>query len=362
MTRMSFFDSKKKTLTERPPPSKASSHHPLQNDNPRGDPDSRHHEYPKKEATTVYTHAPDALREKDDVHTQNFQPTRGPMQEYLRKETQTVPPKRVYIPGYRDQQTSMGFTKETKGLQDQLLAMESVLNTVLKTNEADKREIGRLKEEVQRLESIVTSMVSAEKKAGYKICDLERKVQQRDENIRNLEQKLRISQEQRSQTTKLLDDRTAELKGAQAFLTTADRYSGADIIQMAESLNAEIFQASALMAELLVDAPVVEDSVQHRQNIQRYGKYLEDGRTLMGSWLVDHLATKSMEIRVDPLPLQLAFQALFTWWCVYEVDRFCGGSTGKGLKQIYTRICKSGKSFIRTHPDTGSHRDQRPKP
>ena len=53
------------------------------------------------------------------------------------------------------------------------------------------------------------------------------------------------------------------------FLTTGDRYSGADIIKMSESLDAEIFQASVLMAELLVDTPVVEDSVQ-RQYIQGY--------------------------------------------------------------------------------------------
>jgi hypothetical protein len=131
---------------------------------------------------------------------------------------------------------------------------------------------------------------------------------------------------------------------------------------MAEALNAEIFQASALMAELLVDAPVIEDSEQQRLYIQKCKNYLEHDRKVMGSQLFDHLATKSKEIRVDPLPLQLAFQALLTSWCVYEVGHFCEGPTGKSLKQIYKRIYESGKSFIKRHPDTSSHRDQRPKP
>ena len=363
---VTYFDSTKKALTKRPSSSKAISNN---SDKPRDDPVSRHHESPKKEPTTVYTHAPVALRDKDDVHTQNFQPTREPMQPQVfpRNETQTIPPESIHVPTYRVRQTSMHdlsrvLTREKKGLQDQLLAMQDALNTALDTCEAQQKEAWLLKEEVQRLNSIVISKVSAEKIAEKKIWDLERKVLQRDENIRNLEQKLRISQEQRSQTTKLLDDRSAELKGAQAFLTTADRYSGADIIKMAESLNAEIFQASALMAELLVDAPVVEDSKQQRHCIQGYEEYLEHGRKVMGSRLFDHLAVKFREIRVDPLPLQLAFQALFTSWCVYEVGHFCEGTTGKNLKEIYRRIHGSGKFFIRRHPDTNSHCDQRPKP
>ena len=72
---------------------------------------------------------------------------------------------------------------------------------------------------------------------------------------------------------------------------------------------------------------VVEDFEQLRNFIQRYEKRLEHDRTVIESQLFDHLATKSREIRVDPLPLQLAFQALLTSWCVYVVERdqFCEG-------------------------------------
>jgi hypothetical protein len=356
MTTSSFWGNTKKALKKRPSSSNPLFNYPPQNDGPR---DNSESESSKKKSTTARKHVSVAPREKDDVHTQNFQPNRKPMPESLWKETHTIPPESIREPSYHVQQNSMHersvLIQEKKELEGELLATKETLDTALNTNEACTKEAVRLKGEVRRLESIVIHMTSAEKTAANKICDLEKTVQQRDENIRNLEQKLRISEEQRLQTTKLLEERTAELRGAQPFITTADQHSGAEIIKMAESLNAEIFQASALMAELLVDDPVAENSVIQRRTIKNYEKNLESGRKLIGSRLFDHLVTESREIRVDPLPLQLAFQALLTTWCVYEVDHFCEGPTGESLKEIYRGICESGKSFIRRHPDTSSH-------
>ena len=355
---MTFFENTRKVLTntKHPSSSNPSSNHPPQNDTPRGNSES---ESSKKKPTTAWPRKHASLpREKDDIHTRHFQPNRKPTQESLWKETQTIPPESI-PPSYHIQQNSMHelsvLIQEKKKLEDELLETKDTLDSALNANDAYTKEAMRLKEEVQRLDAIVISMNSAEKIAANKIDDLEKKLLQRDENIRNLEQKLRISEEQRLQTTKLLDERTAELRGAQAFMTTADQHSGAEIIKMAESLNAEIFQASALMAELLVDDPVAEDSVIRRQKVKNYEKDLRHGRKIMGSQLFDHLVTKSKEIRVDPLPLQLAFQALFTKWCAYEVDHFCEGPTGESFKQIYRGICESGKSFIRRHPDTSPH-------
>jgi hypothetical protein len=284
-----------------------------------------------------------STKKKDDIHTKNLQPIQEHMQASPSpsKETQSAPPEIIHRSEYssRVRQNSMhGFsvlTKEEKRLEGQLLTTQDKLNRALNTSEARMKEIRRLEEEIQRLDSVVISTVWAGKVTEKKIGDLERKVRQQDEDILNLGQKLRISEEKRSQTIKLLDERTAELKGAQAFLTTADRYSEADIIKMAESLNVEIFQVSALMAEMFVDAPILDDPVRQRQHIQ--------------GQLFDHLITKSGEIRVDPLPLQLALQALLTWWCFYEVDCFCRGSTGESLKNIYRGIYKSGESLFGRH-------------
>lgn len=362
-----FFYSAKKALTKRPSSSKATSNHPLRNDKSGGVLEGQYHETSKREDTATVRKGVSSrsgggdLREKDLIRTQPPQPTREPTR------METTHPESVQGPSYRDRQNSMPdfrvLSKEKEGLQSQLSETQGILDTAVKTSKAYLKEITRLKGELQRVDSLLMSMVAEEKETGNKICDLEGKIRVQDEDIRNLKQRLRISEEQHSQTTKLLDDRTAELKGAQAFLTTADRYSGADIIKMAESLNAEIFQASALMAEMLVDAPVMEDSDQERQSIQKYKEFLDESRRLIGSQLFDHLIIKSSGIRVDPFPLQLAFQALFTWWCVYEASHFCEGPAGQSLKQIYKRIYESGKPFIRRHPDTQlTHHDQRSKP
>ena len=77
---------------------------------------------------------------------------------------------------------------------------------------------------------------------------------------------------------------------------------------MAESLNAEILQDGGT-ARGCPPPSVVEDFEKLRNFIQRYEKRLEHDRKLIESQLFDHLpvAAKSREIRVDPLPLQLAF-------------------------------------------------------
>ena len=343
-----FLNSAKNALTKCSSSSKTVSDHPLRNDNPDGDLGNSHHESSKNAGVT--TRGGGAHREEDISHTHKSQPARESMQAFPRKEI--TPPRTIQEPSHCARQTSVyecGASIKKKELQDQLSVVQNTLYTMPSPSEARKKEIERLLEEIRRLDS---AKALVEKEAGKKICDLERKIQLQDQDIRNLRERLRISEERHSQTKRLLDDRTAELKGAQVFLTTADRYSGADIIKMAESLNAEIFQVSALMAELLADAPIVEDSVQRAQYIQEYQGYLDGGRKILGSRIVDYLITESTKIRVDPLPLQLAFQALLTGWCIHEVNHFCEGPAGESLKQIYEHIYKSGKSFASRHPDT----------
>ena len=342
-----LLDSAKNALTNSPLSSKAVPKHPLQNDKSCGDLENQRCESPKTEDITAVgkdapsQHGSIGLPEKDVRRSSDLQSTR----ESMRKEATTSTPERIQgrSPNghHKWKHYLRALTEEMEGLQGRLLAMQDTLNTAQNTSEARMKEIKRLQEEIKR--------ISAEKKTGNKICELERKIHAQVEDIQNLRQKLRISEEQRSQTTKMLEDRTAELKGAQAFLTTADRYSGADIIKMAESLNTEIFQASAMMAEVLVETPVIEDCVQKRQDNQACKNCLDHGPKLMGSRLFDHLIAKSTEIRVDPLPLQLALQALLTCWCVHEVNCFCGGPAEKSLKEIYKRIYKSRKSFVKRH-------------
>ena len=300
-----FIDSAKKALSKRSSPSKATSNHPLQNDKSCDVPEGRYRQSPKEDTTVrrdvPYGTGAAVLRDKDANRTPTLQPIRETMPMFPRKET--TPPRSTQRHSYRPRLNSMHefptSTKEKKELQGQSFEMQDNLDAVMNVSERRKKEIGRLQKEVQRLDSLVFSMASEKKEAGNKFYDLETKVRQQEKDIRqqekdiqDLQQKLRASEEQHSQTKKLLEDRTAELKGAQAFLTTADRYSGADIIKMAESLNGEIFQVSAMMAEMLVDAPIVENFVQQGQYIEEAKVFLDGNRKLIGSRLFDYLVTR----------------------------------------------------------------------
>jgi hypothetical protein len=63
----------------------------------------------------------------------------------------------------------------------------------------------------------------------------------------------------------------------------------------------------------------------------------------IGPDLVEHLSTKSEQVRVDPLPLQLAVQVILTAWCAEMVNSFYAGPAGDDLKEMYKRIWESGR-------------------
>ena len=59
----------------------------------------------------------------------------------------------------------------------------------------------------------------------------------------------RAAQERLKQTEQLLDARTAELSGAQAFLSTADRLSEMEVLSIVRDLNENIYQVAVSLTE-----------------------------------------------------------------------------------------------------------------
>lgn len=233
-------------------------------------------------------------------------------------------------------------------------------NTSLKTQlEANRRDLtqateqsGELKKKMQELTSEKEKLQADVKiereevlrgkmEAETQIRKLQGKNQKLEEDLKILKGTLRGVQDKHLHTIKLLEERTADLKGAQTFLTTADRYAGAEILKMVEALNAEIFQGAALISELLGDAIVkVDEQRKHAQVARDNRDYLV---RVIGPELIEHLSTKSEQVQVDPLPLQLAVQAILTSWCVFMVNNFYAGAGSGDLKEIYKRIWESGR-------------------
>jgi hypothetical protein len=96
---------------------------------------------------------------------------------------------------------------------------------------------------------------------------LRAKCGRRDDRIEELEQKIagmrnsqaeameaeagkaRTMQKRLKQTEELLETRTAELSGAQAFLSTADRLSEMEVLSIVRDLNENIFQVAVSLTE-----------------------------------------------------------------------------------------------------------------
>jgi hypothetical protein len=143
---------------------------------------------------------------------------------------------------------------------------------------------------------------------------------------------------QHSQTIALLDTRTAELKGAQAFLTKADSTSGADVVRMVEGLNAEIHQTAAFMADHFVfdERQGMTDEV--KEGCERLSE-------LLGPKIVDVLG--STEHANDPMLIQLACQAVATAhcrWIILSWD-FEDHNYDNFLRHIYITVQRAGESI-----------------
>jgi hypothetical protein len=236
--------------------------------------------------------------------------------------------------------------KENVGMKSQLEVGRQDLAKANKLSGELERRVQALVGEKDNLlasANIERERVSREQtEAKKQIRDLQGKNQKLGEELNILKGTLRGVQDKHLHTVKLLEERTADLKGAQTFLTTVDRYAGAEIMKMVEALNAEIFQGAALVSELLGDDNTfkVDERRRNAQLTRGDGDYLTQ---FIGPKLTEHLSTKSKQIQVDPFPLQLAVQAILTSWCVFMVDSFYPGPAGSDLKEIYRRIWESGR-------------------
>ena len=243
------------------------------------------------------------------------------------------------------EEEARALMKDKEELKSQLNQTISRLNYAEDTSHRMKQKLRKAEEEVQQLaqrdaETINHLRTQWESQHSHGQL-LEAKIRQQTADISALKEQLRRAEANNSQTTQLLDVRTAELEGAQVFLAKADSFAGADLIKMVESLNAEMFQGAALMSEELEFDEVEERN--GRSNTQ----IMERAKILLGSVMFSQLLAKPPT--VDPLPLQLALQAIMIMRCTQIIQSLCPmgyRDHNNFLKKIYAGIQASGKHSI----------------
>jgi hypothetical protein len=161
-----------------------------------------------------------------------------------------------------------------------------------------------------------------------------------DDN-RSLTHELEAVKVQLADAKTLSEVRGKELKGAQVFLTKADTLSTTDVVQKVNALNEEIFQAAALLGEML------QNSERKDRTQEQITVAFEKARWMLGEQMASVLAVESSNIRTDlnPLLVQVVLQIAITTWCKFVVSSWkpSDGTVADFLAAIYSEIRQVGE-------------------
>ena len=161
-----------------------------------------------------------------------------------------------------------------------------------------------------------------------------------DDN-RSLTHELEAVKVQLADAKTLSEVRGKELKGAQVFLTKADTLSTTDVVQKVNALNEEIFQAAALLGEMLRNTERT-DRTQEQVTVA-----FEKARWMLGEQMASILAAESVNLRTDlnPLLVQVVLQIAITSWCKFVVSSWkpSDSTVADFLAAIYSEIRQVGE-------------------
>ncbi|KAJ3995249.1 hypothetical protein F5050DRAFT_1573965 [Lentinula boryana] len=123
----------------------------------------------------------------------------------------------------------------------------------------------------------------------------------------------------------LLSTRSAELKVAQTFQSKPDRYAGADVLGMIETLNSEILQTASIMADVFAPDLQCPGTVVGDNEAGKHEAAM-DTEAILGESVTKMLQTFNHQ--EENIILQIAFQALMcaftewmmTAWCYHDRD------------------------------------------
>jgi hypothetical protein len=185
----------------------------------------------------------------------------------------------------------------------------------------------------------IAGVVRSEEKGAIAMQD--HQVHRLLEENRGLKDELEDVRAQLADAKSLLEAKRKELKGAQMFLTTADTLSTTDVVLKVIALNEEIFQAAALLGEML-------------QNTERTGRTqeqitgaFEKARWMLGEQMANILGAESLNLRTDlnPLLVQVVLQIAITTWCRFVVSSWnpSDSTVADFLVAIYSEIRQVGE-------------------
>ena len=129
------------------------------------------------------------------------------------------------------------------------------------------------------------------------------------------------------------------------FHTHRDLASGADIINLAGSLNSEILQVASIITELCLSNPC-ETSGDSDDDVETFMKAREQTQITLGIDLVHALTSQDITSDLRPILLQIAMQAAMVTFCrnVIQTSSWSWQADEKQkiLSEVYEKIREQG--------------------
>ncbi|KAK0471587.1 hypothetical protein IW261DRAFT_1511446 [Armillaria novae-zelandiae] len=163
--------------------------------------------------------------------------------------------------------------------------------------------------------------------AEQKIVSLEEKMAVRDKDFIQLHTELEREQAARNDERRLLDIRTRELQDAHAYSMRSDTLSTDELVAKVESLNAEIYQVSAYMADSMKFGARVNFEAARAEAVQWFGTYIID---LLCSAINEETRMQVVQIAIQAALVQTCADFISMW----HVEK----RTDENLSRLYAKI------------------------
>lgn len=144
-----------------------------------------------------------------------------------------------------------------------------------------------------------------------------------------------------------LELRTSELQGVQKFLTTADTFSGAEVVDMLRKLNEEVQQSMTYMAEWAVENFTLETA-----RTDQTTEIIEQSRTSesLGVRLMQLLGTRNH--KDNPILVEMALRAYLVYSLYWVASPWSLGQEEQShnvyIDAIYQRMRETGQAAVDT--------------
>jgi hypothetical protein len=197
-----------------------------------------------------------------------------------------------------------------------------------------RKKVQHYKRDKDEVMSTTNVIIGKLEDAEHRNQDLEIQVRRLSEELHGVAGQLRQAETFRQQTLELLEAKTLELKGAQMFLSKEDSLSGADVLAMVTSLNAEILQVAAFMA----------DSLENLERCHGGDVEIPDVTGVkLGEDIVRALKPRQQRLKFDPMSVQIALQVSLAKACKEMVESWIPGYPyDQIICPIYSRIRGTG--------------------